>query len=228
MWRDRIVVVVADLICPRSSPMGYVHRVSRNARIRRPTHATVVAYLALFVALGGSSYAAVTVTGKSVTNGSLTGADVKSNSITGRDVKGLRTGDVADRSLLARDFKSGQLPAGPSGNPGPQGPQGAAGPAGATNVVTRVNTAVADAAPANNASVNAGATCLPGERATGGGVTPDTTALPNDAIAQSYPTKNGGGFPANGDIPTGWAAIFVYSNAPAARTLRFYVVCARP
>lgn len=207
--------------------MGYVHRVSRNARIRRPTHATVVAYLALFIALGGSSYAAVTVTGKSVTNGSLTGADVKSNSITGRDVKGLRTGDVADRSLLARDFRSGQLPAGPSGPAGPQGTQGVAGPAGATNVVTRVATASA-AASAGVTIVSSDATCRAGERATGGGVTPDTPPQGNDVIAQSYPTNASGAFLTDGDTPTGWYSSFRYSGTVAARTLRFYVVCARP
>lgn len=199
-------------------------------RAHRPSHAVVVAYLALFVALGGSSYAAVTVTGKSVKNSSLTGADVKGNSLTGSDIKGLRSGDVTDRALLARDFKSGQLSAGArgaAGAPGPQGPQGVGGAAGATNVVTRVTTAVAGAAP-GAATNSGGATCLAGERATGGGVTPDAPALGNDAVAQSYPTKAGGGFPAAGDTPTGWAAVFVYSGAPTDRTLRFYVLCARP
>ena len=45
----------------------------------------------------------------------------------------LTTGDVRDQSLLARDFKIGQLPAGPQGDRGPQGPtgpQGSIGPQG--------------------------------------------------------------------------------------------------
>ncbi|MEA2489886.1 MAG: hypothetical protein QOH21_1678, partial [Acidobacteriota bacterium] len=33
---------------------------------QRPGHSTVVAYLALFVALGGTSFAALTITGKDV------------------------------------------------------------------------------------------------------------------------------------------------------------------
>lgn len=82
-------------------------------------HATVVAYLALFVALGGSSYAALSITGKDVRNSSLTGADVRNNSLTGADVK--------DRSLLRDDFRSGQLPAGATG---PQGAAGERGPKG--------------------------------------------------------------------------------------------------
>jgi hypothetical protein len=58
------------------------------------SYANVVATLALFIALGGSSYAALTVTGKSVRNGSLTGKDVKRNSLTGRQVREARLGAV--------------------------------------------------------------------------------------------------------------------------------------
>jgi hypothetical protein len=50
----------------------------RKLRSRRPSHPTVVAYLALFVALGGTgAYAAATITGADVVDESLTGADVK-------------------------------------------------------------------------------------------------------------------------------------------------------
>jgi hypothetical protein len=82
----------------------------------------VVAMIALFVALGGTGYAALTVTSKTVKDGSLTGKDIKNSSITGTDVK--------DKSLKAADFGD-QLPAGPQGAPGPQGAQGPAGPRGA-------------------------------------------------------------------------------------------------
>jgi hypothetical protein len=98
-------------------------------RSYRPSHAVVVAYLALFVALGGSSYAALTVTGKNVKDSSLTGKDIKNNSLTGSDVKGIKSGDVTDRSLLAKDFKAGQLPAGPQGLQGRRGDAGAPGTA---------------------------------------------------------------------------------------------------
>jgi hypothetical protein len=81
--------------------------------VRRPKHATIVAYLALFVALGGSSYAAIRITGKNVKDSSLTGKDVKNSSLTSADVK--------NRSLLAKDFKKGQLPRGPQGRPGAPG-----------------------------------------------------------------------------------------------------------
>jgi len=70
-----------------------------------------VALLALFVALGGTSYAAIRL---------------PANSVTSTTVK--------DRSLLAKDFRRGQLPAGARGDDGdrgPAGPAGAQGPAGA-------------------------------------------------------------------------------------------------
>jgi hypothetical protein len=99
-----------------------------KVRSYRPSHATVVAYLALFVALGGSSYAAITVTGRNVKNSSLTGKDVKNNSLSGSDVKNLKSGDVANGSLLAQDFAAGELPAGPKGDKGTPGDTGHRGP----------------------------------------------------------------------------------------------------
>jgi hypothetical protein len=84
------------------------------SRIRsRLSYANVVASLALFVALGGSSYAAVKITGKQIRDGSLTGADIKNGSVGARDLKPGAAGQP-----------------GPAGSQGPQGPQGLQGPAG--------------------------------------------------------------------------------------------------
>jgi hypothetical protein len=70
-------------------------RDSMLTRVRaRLSYANVVATLALFVALGGSSYAALTLTGANVQNGSLTGKDIKRNSVTGRQIKESRVGTV--------------------------------------------------------------------------------------------------------------------------------------
>ena len=90
----------------------------------RLTYANVMATIAVFVALGGSSYAAITITGKNVKDSSLTGKDIKNSSLT--------TSDVKNRSLLALDFKSGQLPAGPQGAQGAKGDKGEKGDTGAT------------------------------------------------------------------------------------------------
>ncbi|MFL5845986.1 MAG: hypothetical protein ACJ762_14960 [Solirubrobacteraceae bacterium] len=99
-----------------------------------------VAYLALFVALGGSAYAAVTVTGANVKNGSLTGRDVRNNSLTGADVKRLGGGDVRDGTLRAKDFKPGELPAGAKGDTGEKGDTGAAGASAATATLAPAQT----------------------------------------------------------------------------------------
>jgi hypothetical protein len=50
-------------------------------RLRRPSHATLVAYLALFVALGGSVYAANRINGKRLKPNSVTGRQVKEKSL---------------------------------------------------------------------------------------------------------------------------------------------------
>jgi hypothetical protein len=77
--------------------------------------------------LGGSAFAAVTITGKNVKNSSLTGKDIKNSSLT--------TSDVKNRSLLSKDFKQGQLPAGPRGLQGSAGSKGDPGTARAWAVV---------------------------------------------------------------------------------------------
>ena len=93
----------------------------------RPSHTTIVSYLALFIALGGSSYAAVTLKKNSVRsthikNGQVMRPDLRANAVT--------SPKVANGSLLSEDFGSGQLPAGPRGEQGPQGPEGPQGPKG--------------------------------------------------------------------------------------------------
>ena len=84
--------------------------------IKRPSPATVIASIALLVALGGTSIAAV----NALPAGSVGTAQLKNNAVTSAKVK--------DGSLLVGDFKAGQLPAGAAG---PAGPAGAAGAAGA-------------------------------------------------------------------------------------------------
>jgi Collagen triple helix repeat (20 copies) len=88
-------------------------------------HGTAVAYLALFAALGGSAYAAVTVTGKNIKDGTITGRDVKNRSL---DTNKLSTTAVS--SLAGQRGPAG--PQGDKGEPGPLGPTGATGPKGAT------------------------------------------------------------------------------------------------
>jgi hypothetical protein len=79
----------------------------------------VVASVALLVALGGTSVAAVNQLGAN-TVGKV---QLKNNAV--------GSPEVINRSLLAVDFRQGQLPRGPRGLRGPQGLQGAPGAPGA-------------------------------------------------------------------------------------------------
>jgi hypothetical protein len=95
------------------------------ARVRsRLTYANVLASLALFIALGGASYAAV-----QIPKGSVGTKQLKRNAVTSPKVK--------PGSLLVSDFNASQRsqlrgPAGPEGPRGATGPEGLHGPRGAT------------------------------------------------------------------------------------------------
>ena len=98
--------------------------------IRRPrprlTYANVVATLALFVALGGSSYAAVVLPRNSVGAAlirakAVGGSELASRSVTSRVINNGSVG-IDDISTRAKAMLRGrQGPAGPTGAPGPSG-----------------------------------------------------------------------------------------------------------
>src|SRR2546423_10532393 len=80
-----------------------------------------LALLALFVALGGSAYAAVKLPPKSVgkkqlQRGAVTAKAISDSAVTSKA--------VLDHSLQALDFAAGQLPQGPAGPAGPAGISG--------------------------------------------------------------------------------------------------------
>jgi Collagen triple helix repeat (20 copies) len=99
-----------------------------------PSPAMVVACAALIVALGGVSYAAAVLPKNSVGTAQLqkkavTRAKLKKNAVTGDKLmkNAVTSVKVKDATLLAADFKPGQLPAGPQGPKGDPGPQGIQG-----------------------------------------------------------------------------------------------------
>lgn len=81
----------------------------------RLTYANVMSTIAVFIVLGGTGLAVTKLPKNSVGR-----AQIRANAI---DSSRVRNG-----SLLAADFKAGQLPQGPRGVQGSQGPQGAPGP----------------------------------------------------------------------------------------------------
>jgi hypothetical protein len=114
----------AELLPATAAPRR--ERLTVLIKLRRHVRQQVVGYAALMVALGGVSYAAVTLPKNSVgsaqlRNGQVKRADIGKNAVTAAKVK--------NGSLLAADFKAGQLVA---GAPGPKGVAGA-GTAAASN-----------------------------------------------------------------------------------------------
>jgi hypothetical protein len=98
-------------------------------RILGHLRGNAVGYLALFVALGGSSYAAVqlkpgSVHTRTLANRAVTHAKLGRNSV--------GTTNVANGSLTAADFKAGAIAKGLDGAAGRSGAQGGHGPAGPT------------------------------------------------------------------------------------------------
>jgi hypothetical protein len=172
----------------------------RLTRITRHlSFANAIAALALFVALGGASYAAVNLPANSV------GAkQIKTRAVS------LRKISPAARSAL-RGQNGDPGPQGAKGDPGPQGakgdkgdpglpgPAGPKGDAGSTNV--RVVTTQATLAPGEAAFPKAD--CAPGERVTGGGVDPSNE---NVRILLTAAQTSAG-------IPLGWAGGFVNRSA---------------
>jgi hypothetical protein len=141
---------------------------------RRPSPAMMVACLALLVALGGTSVAAVSQLARNsvgtpqLRTGAVTNAKLRNNAVNSRK--------VAPRSLLRSDFAPGQLPAGPvgpQGPAGPAGPAGAAGPAGVIGAITvRTSSVLVAGGVAENGAYNSArvtASCQGTERAISGG-----------------------------------------------------------
>jgi hypothetical protein len=82
------------------------------ARLRAHlTYANVVATLALFLALGGASYAAIRVGSGSIINNSVRTQDLRNNDIRGRDIRNrtIQGGDVLTNTLKGQQIRESTL-----------------------------------------------------------------------------------------------------------------------
>jgi hypothetical protein len=73
--------------------------------------ANVTAVLALFVALGGSSYAAVRIGSNEIADNSIRGRDIHKNTIRGTDVRDddIKGRDIRDNTIAGADLKESSL-----------------------------------------------------------------------------------------------------------------------
>ena len=181
----------------------------------------IVACLALLVALGGTSVAAVSQLARNsvgtpqLRTGAVTNPKLRNNTV--------NSAKVRNRSLLRVDFRPGQLPAGPVGPQGPAGPAGAAGaagpagPAGVIGAITvRTSSSLIPGGTANNAIPNTArvtATCQGNERAISGGTSwsddnPNLALYTMELEPQLNPQNQVVGFLGVGGNDSGQASTF--------------------
>lgn len=182
-----------------------------------PSPAMVVALIALFVALGGTGYAATQL---SQSHGTAAAKKKKAKRVRGptgatgaTGTTGLTgaTGPIGPTGLTGATGATGATgPIGPGG--GATGPAGPTGPSGASGA-----TVVSSGASPNPAGAqsNAAATCPAGMRALGGGASSSSTSVLVN-INSSFPI---------GSPPTAWL-VFMNNNSGAPATFTVYAVCA--
>ena len=160
------------------------HLDSKDSRmdLLKPSPAMLVALLALFVALGGTSYAVVTLSKNSVKSKHIAKGAVKRADI----AKGaVNSAKVANGSLLGADFAAGQLPAGPKGDKGDKGDRGETGAVGISNhEVVLLGGIVQPTETSKDFTLP----CPAGKKVLGGGV---ATFNKNIQVMASTPVDNG-------------------------------------
>jgi hypothetical protein len=188
----------------------------------------VVAVVALFVALGGSSYAALTINGKNIKNKSIAGKKLKNRTITQKKVKKNTLGGT-----VINESKLGQVPSAADADNAANAALAAAVAdgsigAGALKTVRVRATQITIPESGNNATT---VLCPADERAIGGGVRfiPfNAPATPGDlTIASSRPVSNGGDPQVpNGETLTGWrGAAANGTGGTGASSFVVYALC---
>ncbi|MEA2144052.1 MAG: hypothetical protein QOI64_2482 [Solirubrobacteraceae bacterium] len=178
---------------------------------RHLSFANVTALTALVVALGGTSYAAISIPKNSITSaqikkGAVAASDLRANAVTAAKVK--------DGSLKKADFAATELPAGPRGLAGAQGPKGDPGLQGLQGIQGLVGTTGPATVQRAQAAADLGdglkgsydVYCPAGQQAIAGGVRGDDTLSEATSVTSSRPaiSSTNSEPPANGAGFTGW------------------------
>jgi len=182
----------------------------------RLTFANCVSLVALFVALGGTSYAVATgsIDSREIKNSTVRSKDLRNNNVHGKDIRNgtVRSRDVRDSSLLAEDFAPGQLP---------QGPQGPAGVVGNLSV-QRLDL------PLNDNTNNSGSVACPaGEKIIAGSVNVSDATSADVNITVSRPSQGADQLvPDSGEAFDRWRGAAVNPAGGTGNvTLRVWAIC---
>jgi hypothetical protein len=191
------------------------------------TSAHAIALLALFVALGGTSYAAV-----KLPKNSVGASQIKTN--------GVGSSEVKNGSLRKVDFRASDLPAGPQGlkgdkgDPGTNGVNGTNGTNGTNGAPGTVGAATtvffqAPADLANGANMSYSAFCPAGKQAIGGGGRGDDTLSEETILTNTRPAISSTNTepPLAGQGFKGWRITVVNPAGGAASGVKpeVWVVC---
>lgn len=176
----------------------------RKRSLRRPSPALVISLIALFVALGGTTYAATSLPRDSVGTAQIKPRAVTRGQIAKGALAGLRgrqgatgppgpQGDAGPKGDQGMPGIQGiQGPPGPKGDQGMQGVQGPPGVQGdpGPTAIAYIASPLTKVAVGENAT--ASATCPSGMVVTGGGVRPegDISVIGSDWLASTAPTPN--------------------------------------
>jgi hypothetical protein len=202
----------------------------------RVSSAHVIALIALFVALGGTGYAAV-----KLPKNSVGASQIRTN--------GVGSSEVKNGSLGKADFKASDLPVGATGAPGAQGAQGLKGDKGnpgtdgtngtdgtdgtdgAPGTVGAATTVFfqAPADLADGANMSYGAFCPAGKQAISGGGRGDNTLSEQTIITNTRPAISSTNTepPLAGQGFTGWRITIVnpVGGDPTGIRPEVWVVC---
>jgi hypothetical protein len=186
-----------------------------------PRFATVVALLALVIAMSGTSYAAVKINGKNIQKGSVAGSKLKADTVTGAQVDEASLAKVPAAAKADAATKADSATTATSAT--------TAGTAGTAGTVTSlpndivksgafgtVTTRSADTSIASMGSDFVDVDCLAGEQKLGGGAyfqgITSASLAQNSHLVYSQPDS------------TGWAAR-AYNGTGSAKTFTVYVLC---
>jgi Collagen triple helix repeat (20 copies) len=169
-----------------------------------------LALVAVFFAIGGTSYAAVGLAPNSVGNRQLKNRSVSMVKIRRATISGLR-GHMGPRGPIG--------PRGPRGPAGPKGSTGARGPAGTFGTVTVRSETLSVAAGAQSSLTVA---CPAGTTAVSGGASFGPSNGSDEGNVWIESTRPD---PASGTSPTGWFTL-VNNSSATTQSVSWYAECA--
>jgi hypothetical protein len=239
--------VLAEAECIEQASTGLA---SKNRRvpmrssftIRRPSAAFVVALVALFAALGGTGYAAATLSGRDIQKRSIPGNRVVPNALTGSQINESKLGPVpvAQQALTAQTAASATNAGHATSADSATSATNATNATNAANaqdsqklqgrdatgfLANTVRVVSSQSTVPTGGSDTVTVSCAANEKGIGGGAAWMQVASENptqlDAqLNSSYPLPSTGGT----NNMTGWRAVG-YNRAGADRVLRAYAIC---